>query len=97
MGRIAFYVEPGHKKIEAKPGETIQEALLRHKVDIGNSCGGLGTCTTCLIKVQSNLNVLPPKNEMEIERTEERGLEDNERLSCQLYPCDGLEITVEGY
>ena len=95
MGRIVFYVEPGPREIIAKPGETIQEALLRHKVDIGNSCGGLGTCTTCLIKVQSDLSLLEPKNELEREMSADRGLTENERLSCQLCPHADLVISID--
>lgn len=96
MGRIAFYIEPAQILIEAREGETVQEALLRHKVDIGSSCGGVGTCTTCLVKIVSDLNLLPKRNELEIERAEERGLALNERLSCQIYPHPNLKIEIDG-
>ncbi len=96
MGRIAFYIEPAQILIEAKAGETVQEALLRHKIDIGFSCGGVGTCTTCLVKVVSDLNLLPERNELELERAAERGLALNERLSCQIYPHVNLKIEIDG-
>lgn len=95
MGRIVFYIEPANIKIEAKVGETVQKALLRHKVDIGSSCGGLGTCTTCLVKVASDLSLLPSRNELEVERALERDFADNERLSCQIYPHQDLKIYLE--
>ncbi len=96
MGRIVFYIEPALIPIEAKEGETVQEALLRNKVDIGSSCGGVGTCTTCLVKITSDLKLLPKRNELEIERAEERGLAINERLSCQIYPHTNLKIEIDG-
>lgn len=96
MGRIVFYIEPAQIVIEAKDDETVQEALLRHKVDIGSSCGGVGTCTTCLVKVVSDLNLLPERNELEIERANERGLVPNERLSCQIFPHSNLKIEIDG-
>ena len=95
MGRIVFYIEPANIKIEAKEGETLQKALLRHKVDIGSSCGGVGTCTTCLVKVASDLSLLPNRNELELERASERNFADNERLSCQIYPHKDLKIYLE--
>lgn len=95
MGRIVFYIEPAEIQIEAKPHETVQEALLRHKIDIGYSCGGVGTCTTCLVKVVSDLNLLPEKNELELERSSERNLALNERLSCQIYPHSNLRIEID--
>lgn len=95
MGRIVFYIEPAEIKIEAKPDETVQDALLRHKIDIGYSCGGVGTCTTCLVKVVSDLNLLSEKNELELERSSERNLAPNERLSCQIYPHPNLRIEID--
>lgn len=95
MGRIVFYIEPAEIKIEAKPNETVQEALLRHKIDIGSSCGGVGTCTTCLVKVVSDLSLLPEKNELELDRSSERNLALNERLSCQIYPHPNLKIEID--
>lgn len=94
MGRIVFYIGPAEIAVEAKPGETVQEALLRNQFDIGSSCGGVGTCTTCLISVKSGLEKLPPKNELELERSEERALAENERLSCQIYPHSNLKIEI---
>ena len=96
MGRIVFYVEPGQREIVAKEGETVQEALLRHKVDVGSSCGGLGTCTTCLVKVVSDVKLLPERNELEVERASERNFALNERLSCQIYPHSNLKIEIAG-
>lgn len=73
---------------------SLLQVLIEKKVEINHSCGGHGTCGTCRIIVQSSPEKLPTPNEIEQEMIVERGFHSNERLSCQLYPTENLEIII---
>lgn len=58
------------------------DALLDLNVDVGNSCGGSGTCGTCLVRIRAD--ELPARNELEAEMASDRAFAADERLSCQI-------------
>lgn len=74
--------------------ESVLEVALRNKIDIGHSCGGMGSCTTCRVFVEAHHNPLPPRNELEQEMADGRGFAENERLCCQLPPEDGMVLRI---
>lgn len=74
--------------------DNLLELLLNNKVDVFNSCGGNGTCGTCRVIIEENLEKLPPRNEIELEFADMRRFEKNERLCCQIKPIDGLVIRL---
>ena len=76
--------------------ETLLDSLLAAGIPIEHSCGGNGTCTTCLVRVESWSQPAPQRNELEQERTEERNFSPNERLSCQLeaQACVGASFRI---
>ncbi len=74
--------------------DNLLELLLNNKIDVFNSCGGNGTCGTCRVIIEENLEKLPPRNEIELEFAEMRGFEKNERLCCQIKPLDGLVVKL---
>jgi ferredoxin len=55
----------------------------------------MGSCGTCLVRVESDLADLPPREELEGEMAECRGFAPRERLACQLPASDGLAVFVE--
>ncbi len=59
--------------------------LIENNVEINNSCGGNGTCGTCLIQVIEGLHYFSEVEELEAEIKRDRGFEENERLSCQSF------------
>lgn len=63
-------------------GNSILEQLTEQGVDIDHSCGGMGSCGTCVIRVL-NVEVLPGKNELEIELSVNRKWAEESRLACQ--------------
>jgi ferredoxin, 2Fe-2S len=73
---------------------SVLEVALRANVDIGHSCGGMGSCTTCRVFIDVHHEPLPERGELELEITEGRGFAENERLSCQLPPQDGMVVRV---
>lgn len=93
MKSVRFFV--GERTVEARPGETVLDTLLRLKIPIDHSCGG-GTCGTCRIFVEAGAEGLEPRNEIESETAADRGFMDDERLACQTLPVDGLRVRKPG-
>lgn len=94
MSRKGLLFQPYEKLCEIGSAESVLEVALKNGVDIGHSCGGMGSCTTCRVIVESSPTALPPRNELEDEIATSRGFSDDERLSCQLPPVDGLVVRV---
>jgi 2Fe-2S ferredoxin len=64
---------------EAKTDETILDAARRAGAPIGNSCGGVGVCARCRVRVVEGAENLSPPTRME----ETRVAAADERLACQ--------------
>ncbi|MFZ4403135.1 MAG: 2Fe-2S iron-sulfur cluster-binding protein [Pseudobdellovibrionaceae bacterium] len=80
------------KEIFASNNQTVLEACLNANVQLDHSCGGYGTCGTCLIEVVQP-KVLPQRNDIETEMAQDRKFLENERLACQLLCKDQLHFT----
>lgn len=78
----------------SQPHLTILELALKAKIEISNSCGGNGTCGTCLVKVKQGLENLPARNEIESEMAIDRCWSHEERLSCQTEVLASLIVEV---
>lgn len=73
-----------NQSVTVSQNSTVLDAALEAKINISHSCGGNGTCGTCLILIQKGLENCSPRNEIEREMAEDRGFGEHERLSCQL-------------
>lgn len=78
-----------NKTVTVSQDTSLLNAALESKIEINHSCGGNGTCGTCLIIIHEGLQNCKVRNELEDELASSRGLEDKERLACQL-DFDGL-------
>lgn len=87
---LSFQIFPEDQSIRANPGETVLEALIKAKIKINHSCGGMGTCGTCAVDVLQGFEKLGEKTEQEIEISESRQWGERERLCCQIHAQDGL-------
>jgi 2Fe-2S ferredoxin len=74
--------------------ETVLSLGIEAGLDIDHTCGGNGTCGTCLVEVVEGLEKLNERTEQELEMGEDRKFKPNERLSCQIQACDGLVVKV---
>lgn len=79
----SIYVVPDDIYVGLSHDKTLLESLLARKIGISHSCGGNGTCGTCLCEIESK-NELPAREELELEMSEDRGFKKNERLACQI-------------
>ncbi|TNF36199.1 MAG: ISC system 2Fe-2S type ferredoxin [Gammaproteobacteria bacterium] len=81
--------------IEADPGETICDALLRNDIEIEHACEKSCACTTCHVIVREGFGSLEPSDELEDDMLDKAwGLEPQSRLSCQAKVAD-QELVVE--
>jgi 2Fe-2S ferredoxin len=75
---------PEGAAIEAEPGETVCDALLRNHIDIEHACEKSCACTTCHIVVREGYQSLEEADELEEDFLDKAwGLEPESRLSCQ--------------
>lgn len=81
---------------EAREGETIFDAARRAGVPLANSCGALGVCARCCVRVLSGADHLAPPTTIESSVSERRGLSPDERLACQAVVRGECEVTT-GY
>ncbi|NTV10147.1 MAG: ISC system 2Fe-2S type ferredoxin [Zoogloea sp.] len=81
--------------IEAAPGVSICDNLLRNGIEIEHACEKSCACTTCHVIVREGFNSLEPAEENEEDLLDRAwGLEPNSRLSCQAIVSE-TPLTVE--
>ncbi len=80
--------------IPADAERTILAVLLKEKIAISHSCGGMGSCGTCRVHVEDGLLQLGQRGSVEAEIAAEYGYRDEERLACQNKACPGLTIRL---
>ncbi len=85
---------PEEKAVEVRPEATFLELALKHRIPISHTCEGMGTCGTCLIRFDKGAENLEPRNEIEQEMADDRGLPANERLACQTTCFAPATVTV---
>lgn len=74
---------PLGRSAEAKANETVLDAARRASVPLGNSCGGVGICARCRVRVVEDADALAPMTSIEVRVTGQRGFDADERLACQ--------------
>jgi ferredoxin len=68
---------------EALADESLLDVARRAGVPLGNSCGGVGVCTRCKVRVVSGAENLSPPTSLEIRFGTFRGFAPDERMACQ--------------
>jgi ferredoxin, 2Fe-2S len=86
--------QPGSRACSFTGRPSILEVALANNIDLGHSCGGMGSCTTCRVFVEKGVENLGTRNEVEAEHAQMRGYKQNERLSCQTEAFDGLVVRI---
>ena len=85
--------------IEAKPGVSICDNLLRNGIEIEHACEKSCACATCHVVVREGFDRLSASEEEEDDMLDRAwGLEPTSRLSCQaLFPGADLVIEIPRY
>jgi ferredoxin len=79
---------------EARPNETVLDAARRADAPIGNSCGSVGVCGRCRVRVLAGAENLSPPTMIEIRVAGQRGFAADERLACQAVVSGDVEVTT---
>ena len=86
---------PDGAVLEAEPGESICQALLRNDIEIEHACEMSCACTTCHVIVREGYDSMEEPDELEEDYLDKAwGLEPDSRLSCQAIVADE-ELVVE--
>ena len=92
--RVIF--KPLGTAADAKPDETILDAARRADAPLGNSCGSVGVCARCRVRIVSGAENLSAPTTIEIRVASQRGFASDERLACQAVVQGDVEVTT-GY
>jgi ferredoxin len=90
--RVTF--TPLGTSAEALPNETVLDAARRADAPIGNSCGSVGVCGRCRVRVLAGAENLSAPTMIEIRVAGQRGFESDERLACQAVVMGDVEVTT---
>jgi ferredoxin len=78
----------------AREDETVLDAARRAGAPLGNSCGAVGVCARCVIRIVDGADHLGPKTTIETRVTRERNCRDDERLACQAIVLGDCTVTT---
>ena len=90
--RVTF--TPLARAAEAKSDETLLDVARRAGVPLGNSCGGVGICSRCKVRVVAGAENLTPPTSVETRFAAARGFAEDERMACQAVVRGACEITT---
>ena len=79
---------------EAMPNETVLDAARRADVPIANSCGSVGVCGRCCVRVVAGAENLSAPTMIELRVSAQRGFAADERLACQAVVMGDVEVTT---
>lgn len=82
--RVSF--SPIGNSAEAKPNETILDVARRAGAPIGNSCGGIGICNRCRVRIVQGSENLTPRTRFETD--------PDQRLACQAVVLGDCVVTT---
>jgi ferredoxin len=92
LGVVQFL--PLGREVSFRHRVTVLELAQSSGVPVESSCGGMGTCGTCRVKVIAEGRGLPALSDLEREFRELGRLPPGERLSCQIWAQKGLIVSV---
>ena len=76
----------------ARADETLLDLARRTGAPLGNSCGGVGVCTRCRVRVVTGAGNLSPATSIEARFSRDFG--PDERMACQAVVLGDCEITT---
>jgi 2Fe-2S ferredoxin len=85
---------PLDKSADAKADETLLDAARRANVPLGNSCGGIGICARCRVRIVEGAENLSVPTSVEERVSKQRVLDADERLACQAVVRGDCAITT---
>ena len=80
---------------EARENETVLDVARRAGAPIGNSCGAVGVCARCKVRVLDGADRLSPPTSIELRFGAQRGFASGERMACQAVVLGDCAVTTE--
>jgi ferredoxin len=74
---------PDDVNVQIKAGTSLLAAAAVGDVELMHSCGGIGACTSCRVRILSGREQLSPIGRAEREQLKESGILETHRLACQ--------------
>src|SRR2546427_2800139 len=74
---------PDNVSVQIKAGTSLLAACAAGDVELMHSCGGIGACTSCRVRILSGRDQLSPIGRAEREQLQESGILETHRLACQ--------------
>ncbi|WP_413576332.1 2Fe-2S iron-sulfur cluster-binding protein [Bdellovibrio sp. HCB290] len=93
-GKCITFLPDNRIALVSQKDRSVLDVAVREGLPLNHTCGGFGTCGTCRVFVREGLEKLPPRNDVELEMSEDRGFANFERLACQTEPVDGLVCEI---
>lgn len=90
--RVTF--SPLRTAADAYPNETVLDAARRAEAPIANSCGSVGVCARCCVRVIAGAENLGAPTMIELRMSAQRGFAADERLACQAVVTGDVEVTT---
>ena len=85
---------PLGREASAKADETLLDVARRATVPLGNSCGGIGVCARCKVRVVEGAENLSPPTAIESRIGTQRGFAADERMACQAVVSGNCSVTT---
>jgi ferredoxin len=93
LSRLVTFTPLG-KTATARPDETLLDVARRADAPLGNSCGGVGICARCRVRVLAGAENLSPPTTIEIRFGTARGFNADERMACQAIVNGDCDVTT---
>jgi ferredoxin len=91
---VQVELTPIGRSAEAKKDETLLDVVRRAGAPLGNSCGAVGICARCRVRVVRGRENLTAPTTIETRVARERNLLPDERLACQAVVLGNCEVTT---
>ena len=85
---------PLGRNASANENETVLDVARRTGAPLGNSCGGVGICARCRVRVIAGGENLSPPTSIELRFGALRGFAADERMACQAVVRGNCEVTT---
>lgn len=89
--RLVTFVPLG-LSAEAKTDETLLDVARRAGAPLGNSCGGVGVCARCRVRVVGGVENLSAPTSVETRFA--KGFAEGERMACQAIVMGDCAVTT---
>ncbi len=84
-----------NRTIETRGEITLLELLRAHDVPLANSCSGEAVCGWCKVRILKGLDTLHPPTQDERELRDKQAFLNEERLACQIWVQQDMEIDTD--